>query len=75
MVDKPQDSGEEQRGGVCVLEPREWEEPRVQQEWNQVHLRSRQGEIRLALPQLCNGIKRKATGKSSQEHRAMRWAL
>lgn len=35
--------------GVCVLEPRERERPRVRLEWNQIHVSSRQSEIRPAL--------------------------
>lgn len=50
---KHKDSGVEQQG-VCVLEPREWGKPKAQLEWNQIHERSRQSEIRTALLPLWN---------------------
>lgn len=50
---KHKDGGVEQQGD-CVLEPREWGKPKAQLEWNQIHVRSRQSEIRPALLRLWN---------------------
>lgn len=53
---KHKDGGVEQQGD-CVLEPREWGKPKAQLEWNQIHVRSRQSEIRPALLRLWNSEK------------------